>query len=194
MGHHLDAVLLDTVLTCRRRGLYWELRLGSGTVLPQDCRGMAYLAELIANPGYEIPAADLAAGPVLAPRAGAAQPVLDQAAREAYRRRLLELDAAIDEGDARNDRARAERARDERAWLIEELAAATGLAGRPRRFADEAERARISVGKAIRRAIARIAAMDETIGGHLHHTVRTGLRCTYLPAAVPGPGRGHALT
>ncbi|MFC4047125.1 hypothetical protein ACFO1B_52695 [Dactylosporangium siamense] len=187
MGFQLDSVLLDTVLTCRRRGLYWELRLGPGTVLLEDSRGMAYLAELIANPGYEIPAADLAAGPVRAVNPPAtAQPVLDDVARDAYRRRLTELDAAIEESDARNDLARAERAREERAWLIEELTAAAGLAGRPRRFADEAERARISVGKAIRRALTRVAAADEVIGGHLRHTVRTGLRCTYLPAVSRG--------
>jgi hypothetical protein len=62
-----------------------------------------------------------------------------------------------------------------------ELAAGTGLGGRARRFPDSAERARLAVGKAIRRAIARIHQADPSIGEHLHRTVQTGMRCSYQP-------------
>ena len=57
-----------------------------------------------------------------------------------------------------------------------------GLAGRPRSFPDQPERARVAVGKAIRRALARITEADAVIGEHLHQTVRTGVRCSYWPS------------
>jgi hypothetical protein len=46
------------------------------------------------------------------------------------------------------------------------------------------------VGKAIRRALARITEADAVIGEHLRQTVHTGVRCSYWPAdPSPGPGR-----
>jgi hypothetical protein len=72
-------------------------------------------------------------------------------------------------------------ARAERDWLTAELAAATGLGGRTRRFTDSRERARIAVGKSIRRILQHIAEADAMIGQHLRRPVRTGARCSYWP-------------
>jgi hypothetical protein len=66
------------------------------------------------------------------------------------------------------------------------LTSATGLGGRIRPFTNSEERARISVGKAIRRAINRIAAADRAIGDELRASIHTGMYCSYLP--VP-PGQ-----
>nr|BFE81783.1 hypothetical protein GCM10020093_043840 [Planobispora longispora] len=147
---------------------------------------MAYLAVLVANPRYEIPAVELAAGP--APRggaagggAGSAQPALDEAAMRTYRERLSLLQEEIDEHEAANDIVRAERARVERDWLIDELESATGLAGRIRNFPENGERARVAVGKAVRRAIGRIASADPILGEELRLTIRTGRLCSYQP-------------
>jgi hypothetical protein len=73
------------------------------------------------------------------------------------------------------------RLREERDWLVGELAAATGVAGRSRLFTGNEERARIAVGKAIRRALNRISAADPVIGEVLQARVQTGLRCCYRP-------------
>ena len=64
-------------------------------------------------------------------------------------------------------------------FLIPRVAA--GLPARTRSFPDEGERARVAVGKAIRRALARIAEADAVIGEHLRETVHTGVRCSYWP-------------
>jgi hypothetical protein len=40
----------------------------------------------------------------------------------------------------------------------------------------------VSVGKAVRRALARIADADPVIGEHLRQTVHTRVRCSYWPA------------
>ncbi|HEY7483289.1 MAG TPA: hypothetical protein VH912_02400 [Streptosporangiaceae bacterium] len=55
------------------------------------------------------------------------------------------------------------------------------MGGRPRQFADSAERARTSVGKAIKRAVRRITDADPVIGKELSATVQTGRRCCYRP-------------
>ncbi len=44
------------------------------------------------------------------------------------------------------------------------------------------ERARVAVGKAIRRALARITEAHPIIGEHLGQAVRTGVRCSYWPS------------
>jgi hypothetical protein len=159
-----------------RHGARWQIRLGARSVWVRHSKGMAYLAVLIANPGGEILAADLAGGTAEV----SAQAVLDDEAKRAYRRRLAELDEAIDRFEERGDDGGALRARQERGWLIDQLAAASGLLGRSRRFSDGAERARISVGKAIRRALDQIEAADPVIGAHLRANVWTGMRCGYV--------------
>jgi DNA-binding XRE family transcriptional regulator len=47
------------------------------------------------------------------------------------------------------------------------------------------ERARLSVTRAIRRALFRIAAVQPVLGRHLHTTIRTGTRCSYTPGQPP---------
>jgi hypothetical protein len=113
--------------------------------------------------------------------AATAQPVLDEVARREYRQRLARIPALIEECEARGDNLQATALRAERDWLVAELAAATGLGGRPRQFTDGAERARIAVGKAIRRALQRVSAVDPVIGAELRATVQTGIRCSYRP-------------
>jgi hypothetical protein len=169
------------VAQCQRMGRKWRLALRNRSVLVEDSIGLAHLAVLIANPRQEIQAADLVAGVAgLTPGdAGAAQPVLDHEAIAEYRNRLKSLDTEIDQPDA--DPARVARARAERAWLVAQLSSAAGFAGRTRAFPDQPERARVAVGKAIRRALARITEADPVVGEHLRQTVHTGVRCSYWP-------------
>src|SRR5580658_9558323 len=167
---------------CRRAGRKWALAWQDRSVLMEDSIGMAHLAVLVANPRQEIPAADLAAGLAALGAAGAsAHPVLDQAAITEYRNRLKWLDTELGQlepGDGEDRTA----ARAERDWLVAQLASTTGLGGRVRSFPDEGERARVAVGKAIRRALSRIAEADPVLAGHLRQTVHTGVRCSYWPS------------
>lgn len=72
--------------------------------------------------------------------------------------RIRRLDAELDKLTPGSDADHAARA--EREWLMAQLASAAGLGRRPRSFPDDRERARVAVGKAIRRALARIAVAD----------------------------------
>jgi hypothetical protein len=171
---------------CGREGRRWRVRLRDRSVLVEDSIGMLHLAVLVGNPRQDIPAADLAAGLAVlggsAGPAGAVQPVLDQQALAEYRTRLTRLATEISELEAAGAIEQAGRARAERDWIAGQVATATGFAGRTRAFADDGERARVAVGKAIRRALARIADADPVIGEHLRQTVHTGVRCSYWPA------------
>ena len=165
-------------LVVRRRGATWEVVLGWRHLTVADTRGLGYLAVLAANPGKEIRAADLAAGPGerAAPDRVSVQPVLDEAAARAYRERLTQL-----RNQARRAGPGAERIRTEMEWLRAELAATSGPGGRRRAFADQDERARIAVGKAIRRAIDQLTRIDPVVGRYVRTVVRTGVRCVFEP-------------
>jgi hypothetical protein len=172
---------------CRRVGRRWRIEWGRRNVLVEHSVGMLHLAVLLANPGQQIAAIDLVAG-VAAVTAAAdrgsmsAQPVLDRVAMQQYQSRLSRLLGEIDDLESVGDAEGAARAVAERDWLLNELAGATGIGGRPRRFTDDTERARIAAGKALRRAITRIEEADTFIGEHLRGAVHTGVRCSYQPS------------
>lgn len=175
---------------CVRQGRHWEVRIGSRHVVVDHGVGMLYLAVLIANPRRDIRAIDLVAGATAAEEAngesvarsaGSEHPVLDNRALQNYRDRMTSLDRQIEDLGCRDETGRLARIQAERDWLAGEIASATGIGGRVRAFSDERERARIAVGKAIRRAISRITLADPLIGDHLRQTVHTGANCSYLP-------------
>ncbi len=170
---------------CHRVGRKWRLTVHGRSVLVADSIGMIHLAVLIANPRQDVRAADLVAGLAGLSRAssddGPAQAVLDHEAIAEYRDRLKRLDAELGQPDPGDGPGRVARARAERDWLVAQLASAAGLGGRTRSFPDQGERARVAVGKAIRRAILRVTEEDAIVGEHLRQTVHTGVRCSYWP-------------
>ena len=94
---------------------------------------------------------------------------------------LLGMCLALAEAEDWNDPERVARLQAEIGALTHELAAAIGLGGRDRPAASSAERARVSVTRAIRSILARIAAQDPELGAHLEATIRTGTFCSYTP-------------
>jgi len=176
-----------------REGEYWTVALGGEPVRIRDTKGMRYLARLLSQPGHELHALDLARSSDPEGSAGVPDPelrsdamgdagaLLDPAAKAAYRLRLEDLRSEIAEAEAFNDLERAARARQEVDFLASELAGAVGLGGRDRKAASSAERARLSVTRAIRAALARIAEQSPDLGHHLDATIRTGTYCSYNP-------------
>jgi hypothetical protein len=185
----------------RREGEYWTVVFDGVVVRLRDAKGLRHLARLLAQPGREFHVVDLeaanrqprspaavgrggrAGAGELAVRAdlGDAGALLDATAKAAYRTRLAELGAELEEAEAGNDPARATRGRAERDFLVAELARAVGLGGRDRRAASHAERARLNVTRAIRAAMANLARANPALGRHLAATIRTGRYCAYTP-------------
>jgi tetratricopeptide (TPR) repeat protein len=185
----------------RREGDYWTIAYDGKLVRLRDSKGLHYLARLLANPGRELHAVDIEAeaAPVAHAAAsslrhwghhgeldvridlGDAGELLDAQAKAAYKARLQELQAELDEAESFNDPDRATRAKEEMEFLVSELARAVGLSGRDRKAASHAERARLNVTRAIRSAIANIGQVNQPLGQHLSTTIRTGRYCSYTP-------------
>ncbi len=178
--------------TFRREGEFWTIAFESEAVRMKHSKGLGYLARLLERPGSEIHAVDLASpggnGTASASMAelsvttdAGVGPVLDDEARAAYRERVADLRADIAQAEQWNDPERAARARDELEALTAQLASAVGLGGRDRPTSSTSERARISVTRAIRTALDRLAGEAPTLARHLEATVRTGTYCSYTP-------------
>jgi tetratricopeptide (TPR) repeat protein len=186
----------------RREGDYWLIAFDGRTVRVRDLKGMRYLARLLVQPGREIHVLDLVAGERESPPEaeggrpdglrgaplGDAGAILDARAKEAYRRRLADIDDDIEQAHALGDKERAAQAEFEREFLIRELSGAVGLGGRDRRAGSASERARASVTRAIRQGMARIAEHHPELGEHLDRTIRTGTYCAYMPDRRAQPG------
>jgi hypothetical protein len=158
----------------------------------KDSLGLQYLARLLAEPGREFHVLELVgtgrAGPDDQPADGGdAGELLDDQARARYGERLEDLRETLVEAEAFGDVARAERAREELAFLQNELARAVGLGGRARRAGSAAERARSAVQRRIKNALQRIGEVLPDLARELGRDVRTGNFCEFRP-----PPRGPA--
>jgi tetratricopeptide (TPR) repeat protein len=182
----------------RREGEYWTVCYEGAVVRLKDSKGLRHLARLLAQPAREFHVTDLeAAGSggaspgrgerahnrelELRPDLGDAGELLDATAKAAYKARVEELRAELEEAEGFNDPVRAARARQELDFLAGELARAVGLGGRDRRAASHAERARLNVTRAIRAAMANLSRANPSLGRHLAVTIRTGRYCSYTP-------------
>ena len=176
------------------------IRFDGDTVLVHDLKGLRYLQRLLAEPNREfhvldlvavergslptvpiVPAGDLVSGGLVAGDGGHAGLHLDDQAREAYRRRLIDIDDDIEDATRANDLGRIELAQNDRDYLIRELSRAVGLGGRTRHAGATAERARTSVTRSIRYAMERIADQHPSLGLHLRQAIKTGTYCQYTP-------------
>jgi hypothetical protein len=167
----------------RRDGEVWALTYAGRTVRLRDSKGLHDLAVLLARPGREVAVHELAGLPT---PDGSGLALADRTAVAAYRTRLRDLDEEGEEATAAHDPERAARAAAERDALIAELAAVTGLDGRPRRAGSDVERRRKAVGNRVRAAVDRVAAVHPELGRHLRASVHTGTFCRYDPEhAVP---------
>ena len=179
----------------RREGDYWSVLFDGDMVRVRDLKGMHYLARLLAEPSREFHVLDLVAAEsgnatkvnrgslagLSHSTFGDAGEMLDDRAKDAYRRRLSEIEDDLEQANAIGDTERAAQADTERDFLVRELARAVGLGGRDRRAASASERARAGATRAIRQAISRIAEHHPKLGEHLDHAIRTGTYCAYLP-------------
>jgi hypothetical protein len=179
----------------KKTGEVWSLQYdGTSVSLPARI-GMAYLQHLLRSPDRSFSCMELQAAvganpdgrAMLDKKDEAELPVassvedeiLDPTARKQYKERLAELEADLQKAERNNDIGQRERLTDEKESLLEELKAATGLAGRPRKFATDAEKARKAVSGAIRTALEVINKYHPELAKHLEDRIDRGARCCY---------------
>jgi hypothetical protein len=183
-------------------GDFWTAGFGELTFSIRDLKGLSYIQRLLRHPHEEFHALDLLTEPGAAREiageppdlggllenpavqirgAGDAGELLDAKAKASYRQRLAELAEELEDLRERGDRERAEQAEEEIEFLKREIVRAVGFGGRDRRAGSAAERARLSVTRAIKGAVQKIAEHDIPLADHLTDTIRTGSFCSYAP-------------
>lgn len=181
-----------------RQGDSRAVGFSEDVVVVRDLKGYRYLGRLLSDPRREFHVLDLAAvetgalptksqpdeATVHSAEGDTGLPLLDDAARSAYRRRLLEVEEDIDEAREQNDLGRLELAERDREYLITELARDAGFAGGHRTIGGTSERARSSVTRSIRYALERLSEASPALAAHLRQCVRTGTYCSYIPDAL----------
>jgi non-specific serine/threonine protein kinase len=186
----IDGSAAGAASVFRHQGDYWTIAYRGRTSRLRDSLGLRYLALLLEGCGKEMPALEILS--TLRSVNGIARsaeeaPLLDGRAMKEYRSRLAALRCDVEEAEAANDLGRCEVLRSEIDAVGGQLCSAAGLGGRSRRFGSEAERARLSVTRAILRALARISSADSALGQHLERSVRTGFFCSYDPDPAARP-------
>jgi hypothetical protein len=181
----------------RREGELRTVAFGGTTAQLVDLKGMRYLEILFANPGREFHVLELLAleagttghgrlEDVPASQESDTGPLIDETARDAYRRRLLEIEEDIEEAARNNDLERRALAEADRDYLVRELARGFGLGGRPRRQGAPSERARSAVTRTINYAVSRLAQQQPALVGHLRRALHTGVYVRYEPDPLAG--------
>jgi 7-cyano-7-deazaguanine synthase in queuosine biosynthesis len=166
-----------------REGDVWQITWGGKQASLKDAIGLKYLALLLARPGKRMHAetllARIAGQPE--PEAAPAEFLTDRRAIAAFRRRMEDLEAAIEEAKARGAPDEVFELREEHDRIQAHLRSVVGIGNRPRRGADPAERARQSVGKALHRALKRVDRAHAPLARHLRKSLRIGIVSAYWP-------------
>jgi class 3 adenylate cyclase/tetratricopeptide (TPR) repeat protein len=184
--------------TFRREGQFWTVAYRGEIARLHDLKGLRYIGLLLAAPGRDVHVLELAGAQAAEPLSGdhagteglhpsrleGTEAVLDQQAKDVFRRRLAELGEELEEARSWNDPERAARVEAEIDALTSELERSLGLGGRDRGMPSPAERARVSVTKAIKAAVRAVSDDCPALGEHLAASIRTGRFCSYAP-----PGR-----
>ena len=180
-GKHLETepggqgALTGTFL---RNGEMWRVGLDTEQCELAHSKGLADLAALLARPGEEMHVLDLMG-------AGAQQTAIDDSidttAKTHYEQRIRELQAELEEAEDANDQGRINVAQQEFDHLVDALAGAYGLRGRPRTTGASAEKARSAVRWRIQAAIKKMQPHAPLLARHLKASVKTGVWCSYDP-------------
>jgi hypothetical protein len=102
-------------------------------------------------------------------------------AKAAYRDRVRELSAELDDAEQSNDLGRVAKARAEMEALTNELTRAVGLGGRDRKAGSQTERARLNITRSVRAVLKRLQSEHPALGDHLDAAIKTGQFCSYSP-------------
>lgn len=168
--------------TLRPVGGVWHITFNGKSAHVPDMKGLWHLRELLSRPRQAVLALSLIVAPMEEPAPiGDAGPLLDREALRQYRKRLADLDEALDDAEAKHDAARYAKRSSEREALLQQIARATGLGGRPRRAGSPTEKARLNVTRTIRHAITHLSTAHPELAAHLDASLATGVSCCYDP-------------
>jgi len=173
----------------RRSDGVWTIALHGTVLYFRHYRGLALIAQLLRHPGCALHVLELTSavpGPehVIGPSPGARRDDPESFDRERLRACEQQRAALIEEREEaahNNDIGRAALVTAEIERLAGEVREAMALIDQPSGAGSPAERARVTVQKAIGLALRRIALRDTAVGRYFATTVRTGTWCSFTP-------------
>ena len=185
-----------------REGEFWTIVYNGHAVRLRHAKGLSYIHKLLTQPNNAIHVFELARqGQSRNPRPNGvpdsdaasfaltdAGEVLDSKAKSAYRHRIFELRAELEDSKRTGQISKAVALEAEKDAIVQALRRAAGLGGRSRRAASIPDRARVAVTKAIRAAIQKIDQHDPALAEFLTRSIRTGTFCRYTVPAAEAPG------
>ncbi len=155
----------------------WRLSFDGSVVQVPELKGFFDIQQMLSEPRRVFHCAELM-GSALNDNG---EKLLDDKARKQYQKKIIDLQAEIQEAEERNDSAVQEKLQAEYDALIDHLSKALGLKGKTREAGSTVEKARSAVTWRIRKAIARIEQSHPHLGAHLSNAIKTGTICSYQP-------------
>jgi hypothetical protein len=156
----------------------WEMNFEGKSVFMPDVKGYHDIRKLMENVNREIHCSELMGNPVVVYDE---EFMLDDKAKDAYKKKINDLSLEIDEAELMNDVSRASVLRREYDELIEYLSKSLGLGGKSRKLNSSVDKSRSAVTWRIRSAIKKIDEVHPSLGKHLSNSVKTGIFCSYTP-------------
>lgn len=185
----------------RRNGDVWQVRWANEEVQLPHQRGFDCIRALLMRPQEDVHCRELMGSEAAATHTASTTEslrigelavadddgleVVDSQALEAYRARIADARAELDEAEENNDVGRAESLRQEIEAIVEMVGSSIGLGGRRRKTGSDAERARTAVRKRIKAALDRLRRDLPALHAHLAAHLQTGTICSYGPERVP---------
>lgn len=157
----------------------WQMTYQQKTVFLPDKKGYYDLAQLLDAQNEKISALELIGSRLLTEHKAR---TLDQKALDAYKKRLLSLQEDIALFDERNDYENLRKSQEEYDELLQFVSRSMNVKGQPKKFTDNADKARSAVTWRIRHAIKTIKEVHPDLSDHLSSFISTGHYCSYQPS------------
>ncbi len=170
--------------TFRREGQHWRVWFDNESTTLEDSLGVHYIAQLLAEPRRHFGSLELVAigsGTPVAPTSGTGPLATDARSLRDYGRRLEELGKKLEAARAAGQGETVLELQEEHDELAAHVSSVAGKGGRPRKVANDGERARKSVFAAIRRPMEVLKKDHPGLWRHLYRHLKTGTFCHYSP-------------
>ena len=160
-----------------KEGELWKCSFEGASVYLAEVKGFYDLQKLLAHPGQPFHCAELMGMALTAE----GEPLIDEKAKRAYQKKILDLQEEISQSEADNDFERSGRLQEEYEQMLEHLSQSLGLQGKIRKSGNPVEKARSAITWRIRNAISKIEKVHLSLGKHLSNSIKTGTLCSYVP-------------
>lgn len=162
----------------KQEGELWQVCYAGHSVTLRGSKGLKDIAELLQHQGKELHSTELMGASIVNHQG---IPLMDDKAKKAYEKKLIELREELEEAEDMNNIALAAELNEEYDQLVNHLSSSLGLAGETRKTGSSVEKARAAVTLRIRSTIKKIEQVHEPLAKHLSHSIKTGTFCSYIP-------------